>query len=175
MICPGTRRYVTALRVLLIATALLAAPARAIYSEPAAAAPVGDGDFDQGFAAVKSEDWAVAVAALERAAAKHRDGADVLNARSRTITARWNSTPRISAHTNTSARPTSWPEIWCKPWSTSPFSNGYAARPRTARRTTIWHARLPLTAPLRQHGDRRHALACLQSVTPYFWHRLSRP
>ena len=79
MICPGTRRYVTALRVLLIATALLAAPARAIYSEPAAAAPVGDGDFDQGFAAVKSEDWAVAVAALERAAAKHRDGADVFN------------------------------------------------------------------------------------------------
>ena len=76
MICPGTRRYVTALRVLLIATALLAAPARAIYSEPAAAAPVGDGDFDQGFAAVKSEDWAVDVAALERAAANHRDGAD---------------------------------------------------------------------------------------------------
>ena len=79
MMFPGIRRYVTALLVLLIATALFATPARAIYGEPAATAPVGDGDFDQGFAAVKSEDWAVAVAALERAAAKHRDSADVFN------------------------------------------------------------------------------------------------
>ncbi len=79
MIFPGARRYVTALWVLLIASALFAAPARAIYGEPTAAAPVGDVDFNQGFAAVKSEDWAVAVAALERAAAKHHDSADVFN------------------------------------------------------------------------------------------------
>ena len=79
MVFPATRRYVTALLVLLIATALFAAPARAIYGEPAATAPLGDADFDQGLAAVKSEDWVVAVAALERAAVKHRDSADVFN------------------------------------------------------------------------------------------------
>ncbi len=64
---------------MLTATALIAAPARAIYGEPAATAPIGDEDFDQGVAAIKSEDWVVAVAALERTAAKHRDSADVFN------------------------------------------------------------------------------------------------
>lgn len=79
MAFPGVRRYIVALLVLLAATAHFLPPARAIYGEPAATAPVGDVDFDQGVAAVKFEDWVVAVAALERAAAKHRDSADVFN------------------------------------------------------------------------------------------------
>ena len=79
MMPSSVHHYVTALVVLLIATALFAAPVRAIYGEPTAAAPVGDVDFDQGFAAVKSENWATAVAAQTRAAAKHRNSADVFN------------------------------------------------------------------------------------------------
>ncbi len=51
----------------------------AIYNEPADAAPVGDADFDAGFAAVKKEDWQNAINRLELAAKKHPRSADIFN------------------------------------------------------------------------------------------------